>query len=84
MSNGKLIVVCKNRLLGEELQPLFSSSLREALNYLIMEIEDYDLFFLNNPDAMLLNVTFGKLNKTGWDIFHKKHFTHHLSQFSLL
>jgi oxepin-CoA hydrolase/3-oxo-5,6-dehydrosuberyl-CoA semialdehyde dehydrogenase len=41
-------------------------------------------FFESNPDAKPTNVTFGELNKAEWDQFHKKHFTHHLTQFNLL
>ena len=47
-------------------------------------IDDYILFFENNPGAIPVNVTFGELNKEEWIVFHKKHFTHHLSQFGLM
>ena len=73
-----------NPLIGEDLSPLEYSSMEEALEKLKNEIDDYRVFFENNPDAKPVNVTFGELNLEEWDVFHKKHFTHHLSQFGLL
>lgn len=73
-----------NPAIGPDNLPLNYSSLDEAKNKLEEEVDDYVLFFENNPDANLVNVTFGELNKEEWDVFHKKHFTHHLSQFGLL
>jgi oxepin-CoA hydrolase/3-oxo-5,6-dehydrosuberyl-CoA semialdehyde dehydrogenase len=54
------------------------------MNKLKSEIDDYEIFFENYPGAKPVNVTFGELNKEEWDVFHQKHFTHHLSQFGLL
>ena len=73
-----------NPVIGEDLLPLEYSSLEEAIDKLTNEIDDYVSFFENNPNANLVNVTFGELNKKEWDVFHKKHFTHHLSQFGML
>ncbi len=72
-----------NPLIGEGLQPLQFNSLEDAIAGLKTEIEDFRKFFENNPDALITNPTFGELNKTEWEIFHKKHFTHHLSQFGI-
>jgi hypothetical protein len=73
-----------NPVIGPDNLPLNYSSLDEAKSKLEEEIEDYHRFFEENPDAKTMNVTFGELNKTEWDQFHKKHFTHHLEQFGLL
>ena len=73
-----------NPVIGEALRPLEYSSLEEAIEKLKKEIDDYILFFENNPGAIPVNVTFGELNKEEWIVFHKKHFTHHLSQFGLM
>jgi hypothetical protein len=73
-----------NPVIGEDLRPLEYSSLNEAIEKLKNEIDDHILFFGNNPGANPVNVTFGELNKEEWIVFHKKHFTHHLSQFGLL
>ncbi len=63
-----------NPVIGEDLRPLEYSSLEEAMEILENEIDDYVLFFENNPGANLVNVTFGELNKEEWDVFHKKQY----------
>ncbi|MBI5729690.1 MAG: DUF1569 domain-containing protein [Ignavibacteriales bacterium] len=73
-----------NPLIGEGLLPLEYENLEEAKLVLEKELEDYYKYFEEHPDATLLNPTFGELNKNEWDVFHEKHFTHHLSQFGLL
>ena len=73
-----------NPVFGEDLRPLENSSLEVSMEKLKKEIDDYILFFENNPGAKPVNVTFGELDEEEWNIFHKKHFTHHLSQFGLL
>jgi len=73
-----------NPAIGPDNLPLNYSSLDEAIDKLTNEIDDHVIFFKNNPGAKTVNVTFGELNKEEWDVFHKKHFTHHLSQFGLL
>jgi hypothetical protein len=70
-----------NPVIGEVLLSLEYKDLKSALNALKSEIEDYYKFFKANPDAVTTNPTFGDLNKNEWDLFHKKHFTHHLEQF---
>lgn len=72
-----------NPAIGPDLLPLEFSSLEEAKEKLKSEIKDYIKYFKNNPDAKSVNVTFGELNKEEWDIFHQKHFSHHLKQFGL-
>ena len=84
MSSRPMPKLFVNPVIGEDLRPLENSSLINAVEKLKKEIDDYLLFFEDNPGANLVNVTFGELNKEEWDVFHKKHFTHHLSQFGLL
>lgn len=84
MSSRPMPKLFVNPVVGEDLRPLEYSSLEEAVEKLKNEIDDYVSFFENNPGANPVNVTFGELNKEEWDVFHKKHFTHHLSQFGLL
>jgi hypothetical protein len=84
MSNRPMPKGFVNSAIGPNNLPLHYSSLDEAINTLKEEIEDYFHFFEENPSAKPVNVTFGKLNKAGWDQFHKKHFTHHMEQFGLL
>ncbi len=72
-----------NPIIGEGLLPLQFNNYKDAIDSLKIEIEDFYKFFENNPDVLITNPTFGELNKTEWEIFHKKHFTHHLSQFGV-
>lgn len=48
------------------------------------KVNAYYNYFEANPDAVLMNPTFGELNREEWDQFHKKHLTHHLTQFGLI
>lgn len=73
-----------NPIIGEDLLPLEYKNLDEAIKILSQEVDDYYKYFEENPDALLLNVTFGELNKAEWEVFHDKHFTHHLSQFGII
>ncbi len=84
MSSRPMPKLFVNPVIGADLRPLECSSLEEAMGKLNIEIDDYALFFENNPGAKTVNVTFGELNEEEWNVFHKKHFTHHLSQFGLL
>jgi oxepin-CoA hydrolase/3-oxo-5,6-dehydrosuberyl-CoA semialdehyde dehydrogenase len=83
MSNRPLPKLFENPALSKRLQSLEYKSLDEAIEKLREEIDNYYSFFKNNPDVKTINVTFGELNKEEWDVFHKKHFEHHLSQFDL-
>jgi oxepin-CoA hydrolase/3-oxo-5,6-dehydrosuberyl-CoA semialdehyde dehydrogenase len=73
-----------NPAIGPDLLPLEFSSLEAAVNELEKVIERYNLFFTENPSAKTAHPTFGLLSKEEWDIFHQKHFTHHLSQYGLI
>lgn len=84
MSSRPLPKLFENPALGKGLLNLEFNSLDEAIEKLKEEIDNYYSFFQNNPNAKTVNVTFGELNNDEWDIFHKKHFEHHLSQFGLI
>jgi hypothetical protein len=73
-----------NPIIGENLIPLQYSSMDDAKEVLFREVSGFYEYFEKSPDALLLNPTFGELNKNEWEIFHEKHFTHHFSQFGLL
>jgi oxepin-CoA hydrolase/3-oxo-5,6-dehydrosuberyl-CoA semialdehyde dehydrogenase len=83
LSEKPLPKLFENPALGKGLSALKYRSLDEALEKLKVEIDDYHLYFKKNPDSKTVNVTFGELNKDEWDVFHHKHFKHHLSQFGL-
>ena len=72
-----------NPLIGEKLLPFQYKNLDEAKSVLRTEVEDYYTFFDDNPNTVLINPTFGELNKHEWDVFHEKHFTHHFQQFGI-
>lgn len=72
-----------NPAIGLNLLPLQYENLESALLVLKQELEDYYSCFEENPTATFINPTFGELNKSEWDVFHEKHFTHHLNQFGL-
>ena len=72
-----------NPYIGDDLKPLKFTNLEESINELKNEVEDYYSFFESDPDATITNITFGPLNKSEWEVFHDKHFTHHLTQFGL-
>lgn len=73
-----------NPVFGEGLQPLVYKNLEISIMQLKKETEDFYNYFRQNPNAKLLNATFGPLNFEEWKIFHSKHFTHHFTQFGLI
>ena len=83
LSSKPLPKLFENPALGKGLPDLEYSSLNEAKEILKLELDDYHTFFKENQEAKPVNVTFGELSKSEWDIFHQKHFKHHLSQFGL-
>lgn len=73
-----------NPLIGEKLLPLEYRSIEEALSVLKQEVDKHYRFFELNPGALTTNATFGDLSKDEWEIFHRKHFKHHLEQFGIV
>ncbi|MFH1195786.1 MAG: hypothetical protein V1720_08725 [bacterium] len=73
-----------NPLIGADLLDLEYDDLNSAIIILKEYFEKFLKYFENNPDAVLLNPTFGELNFQQWIQFHKKHFTHHFKQFGLI
>ena len=84
ISNRPLPQGFVNPYIGEGLLPLKFTNIDEAITELEKEVNDYYNFFDENPEAKLTNVTFGELGKNEWEVFHDKHFTHHLKQFGLV
>ena len=78
---GKLI---KSKLIPEnQLVPLKTNTLEEAVNNIYKEIHDFEEHFKENPDDQPNHPRFGPLTYNEWVTFHNKHFTHHLNQFKL-
>ncbi len=74
----------KAPMLTNDLVPLSYSDLSEAIEYLKIELHDFDLYFEKNPDSKPISPVIGELNHQEWMIFHNKHFTHHFKQFGLI
>lgn len=83
LSNKPLPKLFINPAIGEDLLPLEYKDIDSAKAALMSEINKYESFFVANPDATPAHPVFGKLNKQEWDLFHKKHFEHHFSQFGI-
>lgn len=69
--------------LGKNLLDLRFPDLNSAKSELLKSINDYLVFFENNPNELTIHPRFGKLTFTEWELFHKKHFEHHLAQFGV-
>ena len=70
--------------LQEQLQELRHPDLAAAKASLLEAYDDFVAYFKENPDGKLKNVVFGDLNRYEWNLFHRKHFNHHLEQFDLI
>lgn len=83
ISNRPLPKLFINPIIGENLLPLEYETLDEAKQKFLDEINYYEKYFGLNPDFLQAHPVFGYLNKSEWDVFHKKHFEHHFSQFGI-
>ena len=72
-----------NPAIGSDLLKLEFQDLKSAISELENIMNRYEKFFEENPDIKSIHPIFGYLTKEDWDVFHKKHFQHHLSQFGL-
>jgi oxepin-CoA hydrolase/3-oxo-5,6-dehydrosuberyl-CoA semialdehyde dehydrogenase len=74
----------KNPLLGEDPPPLVHRDFASALDELYSEVEYFETYYQEHPEAMHVQPRMGKLNYHEWLILHNKHFTHHFKQYDLL
>ena len=72
-----------NPAIGPELLTLEFKDLNKAIIELENVQKRYEQFFINNPSIKTAHPIFGYLTKEEWDIFHQKHYKHHLAQFGL-
>lgn len=72
-----------NPAIGPELLTLEFKDLNNAIIELENVQKRYEQFFINNPSVKTAHPIFGYLTKEEWDIFHHKHYKHHLAQFGL-
>lgn len=69
-----------NFVIGRDLMELEYSAIKEVLEKLKEEISYYHSYFSENPDSKLIHMVLAELNRDDWNVFHRKHFIHHLSQ----
>jgi hypothetical protein len=73
----------KNVILGSLPIHYEYDNLQEAIDQLMVELEDFDQYF-ETPGAVAIHGGFGPLDYYEWQVWHSKHFSHHLVQFGLL
>ena len=74
----------KAPVLPEEPLPLRNSNMQLAIDNLQTDVDDFFIFFKNDPDKKTLHPAFGELNFDEWVQLHHKHVVHHLKQFGLI
>jgi hypothetical protein len=73
----------KAPVLPEEPLPLRFATMDEAVEDLEISINDFFIFFNDDPSKTTLHPAFGELNFNEWVQLHHKHAMHHLKQFGL-
>ena len=71
-------------IIGEEAQPLRYAAMNEAIAKLEEAINNFILYFRDNPAKKKTHPVFGALNFEEWILLHYKHVTHHSRQFGLI
>jgi oxepin-CoA hydrolase/3-oxo-5,6-dehydrosuberyl-CoA semialdehyde dehydrogenase len=75
----------KSSVLDDNILPsLQFESLRDSILVLMNELNDFDIYFFENKNAMPVHTTMGELTHEEWVLFHNKHFAHHFKQFDLI
>ena len=69
---------------NNNLQPLRSNSLKEAVEKFKMEISNFNEFIKTHPDHKALHPYGGELGANEWVLFNRKHVKHHFIQFGLI
>ena len=59
-------------------------NLEQAKEKFLENLQKYQIYFRENPEAEHMHFVFGKLNKEMMELMHRKHFTHHFEQFNLI
>ncbi|AQS93868.1 hydroxymethylglutaryl-CoA reductase, degradative [Polaribacter sp. BM10] len=81
-TDNELQVGFKASMLSEEPVPAKFSTLKDSIEDLILQIENFETHFKTN--ATENHPFFGELDYQYWCKFHVKHFTHHFKQFNLV
>lgn len=64
--------------------PLRNEEMELAIDELVIELIDFEEFYAENESRTTLHPYYGNLNYELWTLLHRKHFTHHFEQFSLV
>lgn len=59
-------------------------NLEQAKEKFLENLQKYQIYYRENPEAEHMHFVFGKLNKEMMELMHRKHFTHHFEQFGLV
>lgn len=59
-------------------------NLEQAKEEFLENLQKYQIYYRENPEAEHMHFVFGKLNKEMMELMHRKHFTHHFEQFGLV
>ncbi|MFN4075948.1 MAG: phenylacetic acid degradation bifunctional protein PaaZ [Cloacibacterium sp.] len=59
-------------------------NLEQAKDKFLENLQKYQIYYRENPEAEHMHFVFGKLNKEMMELMHRKHFTHHFEQFNLI
>lgn len=64
--------------------PFQFANLEQAKKELNKELDDFEAYHAEHPNASFVQPRLGKLDYKEWIVFHNKHFTHHFKQFGLV
>jgi oxepin-CoA hydrolase/3-oxo-5,6-dehydrosuberyl-CoA semialdehyde dehydrogenase len=59
-------------------------NLEQAKEKFLENLQKYQIYYRENPEAEHMHFVFGKLNKEMMELMHRKYFTHHFEQFGLV
>lgn len=68
---------------GEVPENYAYNNIEEATDAVLSELDEFDTYFVH-PGTTAVHAGFGPMNYNEWQIWHGKHFTHHLKQFGLI
>ncbi|MGI4870865.1 MAG: DUF1569 domain-containing protein [Janthinobacterium lividum] len=78
------IVSASNPATARKPGPLQLQSLAAAVTAVRLGLNEFFEHYARQPAATAVHPAFGNLNYHQWQVFHFKHFHHHLRQFGLL
>jgi hydroxymethylglutaryl-CoA reductase len=74
----------KSPILPPEPMPYRTANMKAAIDVLKLEMERFENHYAANKNRTENHPVFGPLTYDEWEIFQKKHFTHHFKQFGLI